>query len=126
VLAGVLGISSSAIVSKLLIELGRLKNRESPLILGIIVLEDVFLALYLALLAPVLGKAAGPGEAAADIAVAFAVLLALAAVARWGAGLVGRLCRPTTTSWSSSASSGSPCSSPGSRRSSGSSTPSAR
>ena len=91
VLAGVLGISSSAIVSKLLVELGRLKNRESPLILGVIVLEDVFLALYLALLSPVLGGAHGAGEAAADIAIAFAVLLALGALARFGGGLVGRL-----------------------------------
>lgn len=88
VVAGILGISSSAIVSKLLIELGRVRNVESPLILGIIVIEDVFLALYLALylalLAPVLGGAQGASEAVAAIATAFAVLLGLAAVARWG------------------------------------------
>lgn len=84
VVAGILGISSSAIVSKL----GRVRNVESPLILGTIVIEDVFLALYLALylalLAPVLGGAQGASEAVAAIATAFAVLLGLAAVAWWG------------------------------------------
>ncbi len=34
---------------------------------------------------------AAPGEAAVDVAVAFAFLLALAGVARWGSALVGRL-----------------------------------
>jgi CPA2 family monovalent cation:H+ antiporter-2 len=91
VLAGILGISSSAIVSKVLIELNRIKNPESPLILGIIVLEDVFLALYLALLAPVLGGAEGTGEVVRDIALAFGLLLGLTAVARWGAGAVAKL-----------------------------------
>jgi CPA2 family monovalent cation:H+ antiporter-2 len=53
--------------------------------------EDVFLALYLALLEPVLGGAAGPAEALGQFATAFGFLVALAAVARWGTGVVGRL-----------------------------------
>lgn len=91
VIAGAVGISSSAIVTKLLTELHRLANPESRLILGIVVVEDVFLALYLALLQPVLGNAEGAGEAVVEFLTAFAFLLGLAAVARWGAGLVGRL-----------------------------------
>jgi CPA2 family monovalent cation:H+ antiporter-2 len=91
VIGGAIGISSSAIVTKLLVELRRLANPESRLILGVMVVEDIFLALYLALLQPVLGDASGPGEAAMDVAVAFAFLLALAGVARWGSALVGRL-----------------------------------
>ncbi|MFZ6003031.1 MAG: cation:proton antiporter [Actinomycetota bacterium] len=91
VIAGAVGISSSAIVTKLLIELRRLANPESRLILGIIVVEDIFLALYLALLQPVLGDAEGTADAAAQFVVAFAFLLALGAIARWGAQLVGRL-----------------------------------
>ena len=62
VIAGATGISSSAIVTKLLVELRRLGNPETRLILGIIVLEDLFLALYLATLAPILGQADGVGE----------------------------------------------------------------
>ena len=91
VIAGAVGISSSAIVTKLLIELRRLANPESRLILGIIVVEDVFLALYLALLAPVLGDASGPADAALEFLTALAFLLGLGAVARWGSGVVGRL-----------------------------------
>jgi monovalent cation:H+ antiporter-2, CPA2 family len=91
VIAGVVGVSSSAIVTKLLVELRRLGNRETPVILGIIVVEDVFLALYLALLQPVLGGASGAREAATDVAIAFGFLLALALVARYGARVVGKL-----------------------------------
>lgn len=91
VIAGAVGISSSAIVTKLLIELRRLANPESRLILGVIVVEDLFLALYLALLAPVLGEADGAGEAAREFAIAFVFLIALIALARWGARWVGPL-----------------------------------
>lgn len=91
VIAGVVGISSSAIVTKLLVETRRLGNPETRVILGIIVIEDVFLALYLALLQPVLGGASGPGEAVVGIATAFAFLLGLALVARHGARIVGKL-----------------------------------
>lgn len=91
VIAGAVGISSSAIVTKLLVELRRLANPESRLILGVIVVEDIFLALYLALLQPVLGEAQGAVDAAVQFIGAFAFLLALGAVARYGARFVGRL-----------------------------------
>jgi CPA2 family monovalent cation:H+ antiporter-2 len=91
VIAGAVGISSSAIVTKLLIELRRLANPESRLILGIIVVEDIFLALYLALLQPVLGEADGAAAAARHFALAFGFLVALGVLARWGGRFVGRL-----------------------------------
>ena len=91
VIAGAVGISSSAIVTKLLVELRRLANVESRLILGIIVVEDVFLALYLAILQPVLGESETVAGALREFATALVFLLLLAAVARYGAGVVGRL-----------------------------------
>lgn len=91
VIAGATGISSSAIVSKLLVELRRLDAPETPLLLGIIVIEDLFLALYLAALAPVLGSAEGAAEAAVLFARALAFLLAMAALARWGGAVVTKL-----------------------------------
>ncbi|MCX9192893.1 cation/H(+) antiporter [Carbonactinospora thermoautotrophica] len=91
VLAGVIGISSSAIVTKILIDLGRLGNPETRLILGVIVVEDVFLALYLAALQPVISGAQGTADAALQIAKAFGFLLVLAAAARYGTRLIGRL-----------------------------------
>ncbi|GAA5005092.1 cation:proton antiporter [Streptomyces siamensis] len=91
VLAGVLGISSSAIVTKTLIDLGRIGRPETRLILGVIVVEDVFLALYLAVLQPVIGGARGFGDMVWQGSKAFGFLLVLAATARYGTRLVGRL-----------------------------------
>ncbi|GHH85933.1 transporter [Streptomyces sulfonofaciens] len=91
VLAGVLGISSSAIVTKILIDLGRLARPETRLILGVIVVEDIFLALYLAALQPIISGAQGPSETVVQAAKAFGFLLVLAAAARYGTRLVGRL-----------------------------------
>ncbi|ONK15617.1 K(+)/H(+) antiporter YhaU [Streptomyces sp. MP131-18] len=91
VLAGVLGISSSAIVTKVLVDLKRIGNPETKPILGIIVVEDIFLALYLAALQPVISGADDVGAMLADIGKAFGFLLLLAVAARWGTGIVGRL-----------------------------------
>ena len=91
VIAGATGISSSAIVTKVLVELGRLEDPESRLILGIIVIEDLFLALYLAALAPVLGQADSAADGVLLFLRALGFLLALAALARWGGGIVVRL-----------------------------------
>ncbi|WP_405986143.1 cation:proton antiporter [Streptomyces sp. NBC_00872] len=90
VLAGVLGISSSAIVTKVLVDLGRIGNPETRPILGIIVVEDIFLALYLAALQPILSGADSLSAAVMDGAKAFGFLLALAVAARYGTKLVGR------------------------------------
>lgn len=91
VIAGALGISSSAIATKLLIELRRLTNAETPITLGIIVIEDLFLAFYLALLSPVLSNASSAGELALDIGISFGYLAVLFLVARFGARWIGRL-----------------------------------
>ncbi|MCM2391949.1 cation:proton antiporter [Streptomyces albipurpureus] len=91
VLAGVLGISSSAIVTKVLVDLGRIGNPETKPILGIIVVEDVFLALYLAALQPILSGADSLSAAVMDGGKAFGFLLLLALVARFGTKVIGRL-----------------------------------
>ncbi|MFE5242586.1 MULTISPECIES: cation:proton antiporter [unclassified Streptomyces] len=91
VLAGVLGISSSAIVTKVLVDLGRIGNPETRPILGIIVVEDVFLALYLAALQPILSGADSLGAAVIDGGKAFGFLLLLALAARFGTKLIGKL-----------------------------------
>ncbi|NUS43018.1 MAG: cation:proton antiporter [Mycobacteriaceae bacterium] len=60
-MAGVTYISSSGIVAKVLRDLGRLGNRETPTILAILVFEDLVMAGYLPVLTAVL---AGVGFAA--------------------------------------------------------------
>jgi CPA2 family monovalent cation:H+ antiporter-2 len=91
VIAGAVGISSSAIATKVLIELHRLTNAETPVVLGIIVIEDIFLAFYLALLSPVLSDSESALELVRDLVISFGFLLLLFAVARFGARLVGAL-----------------------------------
>ncbi|AHH96234.1 cation:proton antiporter [Kutzneria viridogrisea] len=53
-MAGVTYISSSGIVAKVLGDLGRLGNRETPVILAILVFEDLAMAVYLPILTAVL------------------------------------------------------------------------
>lgn len=91
VLAGVLGISSSAIATKILIERKRMGNPETRLILGIIVIEDLFLALYLAVVTPIINGAGSASEIALDVLISFLFLLSLACVARWGTKAVAKL-----------------------------------
>jgi CPA2 family monovalent cation:H+ antiporter-2 len=87
VIAGAVGISSSAIVTKLLVELRRLTYAETPVILGIIVVEDLFLAFYLAVLAPVLGGADSALEIVKEFGISFGFIVGLFALARYGARL---------------------------------------
>ncbi|NIL75337.1 cation:proton antiporter [Rhodococcus sp. B10] len=54
VLGGVTYISSSGIVAKVLTDLGRLGNRETPVVLSILVFEDLAMAVYLPILTAVL------------------------------------------------------------------------
>lgn len=70
VLAGVTWISSSGIIAKVLSDLGRLGNRETPVVLSILVMEDLAMAVYLPILAAVL---AGVGLLAGLSAVGIAL-----------------------------------------------------
>ncbi|WP_399895499.1 cation:proton antiporter [Streptomyces sp. BBFR51] len=70
VLAGVTWVSSSGVIAKVLGDLGRLGNRESPVILSILVLEDLAMALYLPILTAVL---AGSGWLAGGLTLAVAL-----------------------------------------------------
>lgn len=53
-LGGVTYISSSGVIAKVLAELGRLNNRETPAIISVLVLEDLAMAVYLPLVAVLL------------------------------------------------------------------------
>lgn len=51
VLGGISYISSSGIIAKLLNDFGRLGNRETPMVLSVLVLEDIVMALFLPIVA---------------------------------------------------------------------------
>lgn len=83
-LAGVTWISSSGIVARLLGDLGRLANRETPAVLSVLVLEDVAMALFLPLLTVALAGG-GPVQAVGGAVLAVgAVLVVLVAAHRHG------------------------------------------
>lgn len=93
IIAGMTATSSSAIVTKLLIELNRLANKETPMILGVTVVEDIFIAIYLAIVSVVLSGESSFWQVILKLVIAFAFLIVMFCVARYGGRLVGRLFR---------------------------------
>jgi CPA2 family monovalent cation:H+ antiporter-2 len=86
-LGGITYVSSSGIIAKLLQDFGRIGNRETPLILSVLVIEDLAMAVYLPILAGLLiggGTLAGLGTAGAALA---GVVLLLLFALRVGVGL---------------------------------------
>lgn len=84
-LAGITWISSSGIVARLLDDLNRMGHRETPVVLSVLVLEDIAMAVYLPLLVVVLA-----GGSAVAAAVAVATALALVTVVVVSTRLLGR------------------------------------
>ncbi|MCN9243394.1 cation:proton antiporter [Streptomyces sp. RY43-2] len=62
-LAGVTWISSSGVIAKVLGDLRRLGNRETPAVLGVLVLEDLAMAVYLPILTALLAGVSPAGGA---------------------------------------------------------------
>ncbi|PPF19716.1 MULTISPECIES: cation:proton antiporter [unclassified Rathayibacter] len=93
IIAGITATSSSAIVTKLLIELKRLANPETPMILGVTVVEDIFIAVYLAIVSVVLSGETEPWPVVLKLVIAFAFLVVMFAIARWGGKVVSRFFR---------------------------------
>jgi CPA2 family monovalent cation:H+ antiporter-2 len=83
-LGGITYISSSGVISKLLVDLGRIGNRETPGVLGLLVLEDLTMVVFL----PVVGIALSGADLASgalDVVVAVAVVaVVLLAASRLG------------------------------------------
>jgi CPA2 family monovalent cation:H+ antiporter-2 len=91
VMAGVTWVSSSGIVARVINDLGRLANRETPAVLSILVLEDVAMAVYLPLVA-VLVAGGGAGEVVIAVGASLtAVLAVLIGSRRYGERLGTRL-----------------------------------
>ncbi|WP_320067257.1 cation:proton antiporter [Micromonospora sp. RTGN7] len=84
VLGGITWVSSSGVIAKVLADLGRLGNRETPVILSVLVIEDLAMALYLPLLTAVLaGSGLLGGGIALSVAVGTVVLVLVVAI-RYG------------------------------------------
>ncbi len=93
-MAGVTYVSSSGIVARLLSDLRRLGNRETPAVLSVLVLEDFAMAIYLPVLAVL---AVGDSWWRGVLGVAFAlavVAVALVVSERWGRRLSHLVAHP--------------------------------
>jgi CPA2 family monovalent cation:H+ antiporter-2 len=91
IIAGMVAVSSSAIITKLLIELRRLANEETPAILGIAVVEDIFVAVYLAIVSVIISGETDLGPILLELGISFAFMIAMFTLARWGGRVVSRL-----------------------------------
>ncbi|MBW4704094.1 MULTISPECIES: cation:proton antiporter [unclassified Micromonospora] len=84
VLGGITWISSSGVIAKVLGDLGRVGNRETPVILSVLVIEDLAMALYLPLVTALLaGVGLVKGGIALGVAV-FTVVIVLVVAIRFG------------------------------------------
>lgn len=84
VMAGVTYISSSGIIAKVLADLGRIGNRETPVVLSILVFEDLVMAVYLPILTAVLiGVSLFGGLSAVGLSVGVLVVVLVVAL-RYG------------------------------------------
>lgn len=88
--AGIVYVSSSAVITKSLIDNAWVANPESAPILGTLVFEDVLIAIYLAVLSAVALGEGTPVDAALAVGAAFAFLGALTLVAWYGSEYVER------------------------------------
>ncbi|GAA2079070.1 cation:proton antiporter [Pseudolysinimonas kribbensis] len=91
IIAGMTATSSSAIITKLLIELRRLANNETPTVLGIAIVEDVFIAIYLAIVTVILNGKTDVWQIVGELAISFGFLIGMFVLARWGGRFVSRL-----------------------------------
>jgi CPA2 family monovalent cation:H+ antiporter-2 len=83
-LGGVTYISSSGVISKLLRDLHRLGNRETPTVLSILVLEDLVMAVYLPVVGVLLAGTAVTTGAISIVAALGLVAAVIAVAARFG------------------------------------------
>jgi monovalent cation:H+ antiporter-2, CPA2 family len=83
-LGGITYISSSGVVAKVLGELGRIGNRETPTVLSLLILEDLVMAVFLPVAAS-LAISSGAADTVRDVAVALgAVGVTFVVAHRWG------------------------------------------
>ncbi|MBL7496414.1 cation:proton antiporter [Frankia nepalensis] len=90
VMGGVTAISSSGIIAKVLGDLGRLGNRETPVVLSVLVLEDLAMAVYLPILTALLANMT-IARGSLTLAVALGALVAVLYIALRHSSKVTRL-----------------------------------
>jgi CPA2 family monovalent cation:H+ antiporter-2 len=76
ILAGVTWVSSSGVIVRMLADLGRMANRETPTVISVLVLEDLAMAFYLPVLSAVaIGATIMEGAVSVGIAIGLVVII---------------------------------------------------
>lgn len=76
ILAGVTWVSSSGVIVRMLADLGRMANRETPTVISVLVLEDLAMAFYLPVLSAVaIGATIMEGAVSVGIAIGLVVVI---------------------------------------------------
>lgn len=97
IVAGIMAISSSAIVAKLTVELKRTANPETEMVLGIMMFQDVFVAVYLAIVSGlVLSSDASPLGIALVVSLALAFMLGFILLGRRAVPWLNRILNITS------------------------------
>ncbi|KIL45827.1 cation:proton antiporter [Jeotgalibacillus soli] len=97
IITGIITISSSAIVAKVLVDLRRTGNAETELILGIIMFEDIFLAVYLSVISGlILGDSSSLGGILLSMLTALGYMLLFLAIARKATPILNKLLKITS------------------------------
>lgn len=92
IIAGLLSVSSSAIVAKVLVDLKRTANSETELILGIILFDDIFLALFLSVMSGLLlGGSTTIGGTILSVLISLGYMILFFVIARKGAPILNKL-----------------------------------
>jgi CPA2 family monovalent cation:H+ antiporter-2 len=86
-LGGVTWISSSGLIAKVLTELNRLQSPETPVVLSILVQEDLAMAAYLPLIAVLLAGGGPEKLALSELLAIVTVLLVVWVATRYGPAL---------------------------------------
>lgn len=97
IIAGMLSVSSTAIVAKTLVELRRTGNSETELILGMILFDDIFLAVFLSVMSGLLlGGATSIGGVLLSVGISIGYMLLFFVIARKGPPILNRLLNITS------------------------------
>ncbi len=94
-LGGITYISSSGVIAKVLADFGRLGNRETPVVLSVLVIEDLVMALYLPAIAVMLAGASTVSGLVSLVAAVGAATIVLVAALRYGKRLTRAIETPS-------------------------------
>ncbi|MHC0036320.1 cation:proton antiporter [Pseudoneobacillus sp. C159] len=92
IIAGLLSVSSTAIVAKVVVDLKRTANPETELILGIILFDDIFLALFLSVMSGLLlGGSTTILGTIISVLISLGYMILFFVIARKGAPILNKL-----------------------------------